>query len=59
MSNFGHLFWSGVALACLVWYSTITFLVAYRGAHDIRGMLNRLREDASGEARDETGSPRA
>jgi hypothetical protein len=46
MSSWGQVFWSGVALACLLWYSTITFLVAYRGAFDIRGMLHRLREEA-------------
>lgn len=38
-----HWFWTLVFLACLLWYSTITFLVAFRGAIDIRGMLERLR----------------
>jgi hypothetical protein len=35
-------FWLAVALACLVWYSTVTIHVAIRGARDIRGMLDRL-----------------
>lgn len=45
MSTFWHL----LIWACVVWYSTITFLVAVRGWHDIVGMLRRLRD---GEALD-------
>ena len=44
MNSAGQLFWSLITLACLVWYSTMTFLVAYRGVVDIRGMLGRLRQ---------------
>jgi hypothetical protein len=44
MSAAAHWFWGLTTLACLVWYSTITFLVAYRGVIDIRGMLGRLRQ---------------
>lgn len=40
MSTFWHL----LIWACVVWYSTITFLVAIRGWHDIVGMLRRLRD---------------
>ena len=39
-----HTFWSLLAIACLVWYSTITIYVAIRGAIDIKHMLARLRE---------------
>ncbi len=44
MSAAAHWFWGLTALACLIWYSTITFLVAYRGVVDIRGMLGRLQQ---------------
>ena len=44
MNLTAHWFWNLIALACLVWYSTMTFLVAYRGVTDIRGMLGRLRQ---------------
>jgi hypothetical protein len=40
MSTFWHLLvWS-----CVVWYSTITILVAVRGWKDVVGMLKRLRD---------------
>lgn len=39
-------FWSILATATLVWYSTITLLVAYRGFFDIQHMLKKL---SSGE----------
>jgi hypothetical protein len=51
MSAATHWFWGLVSLACLVWYSTMTFLVAYRGVIDIRGMLGRLQQ---GQLDDET-----
>ena len=44
MNGTTHWFWTLVVLACLGWYSTMTFLVAFRGALDIRGMLARLRQ---------------
>ena len=44
MSTVTHWFWGLTSIACLVWYSTMTFLVAYRGVVDIRGMLGRLRQ---------------
>jgi hypothetical protein len=44
MSTAAQWFWGITTLACLVWYSTMTFLVAYRGVIDIRGMLGRLRQ---------------
>jgi hypothetical protein len=36
-------------MACVIWYSTITFYVAIKGAGDIKQMLARLgktKEDA-------------
>ena len=38
------LFWKLLTAACLIWYTTITVYVAFRGAADIRGMLKRLSE---------------
>jgi hypothetical protein len=43
MSNFAHWFWTLLTAACLIWYLTVTILVAYLGAIDIREMLIRLR----------------
>ena len=39
-----HWFWGSLTLLCLVWYSTITVYVAFRGAKDIKNMLKRLDE---------------
>jgi hypothetical protein len=39
-----HWFWWLVTLAVLVWYSTVTIYVAFKGARDIRQMLRRLNE---------------
>jgi hypothetical protein len=35
-------FWYGLTIAALVWFSTITVYVAFRGAFDIKHMLARL-----------------
>ncbi|WP_397568177.1 hypothetical protein [Schlesneria sp. T3-172] len=35
-------FWSLLAIATLVWYSTITLFVAYKGVFDIQHMLKKL-----------------
>ncbi len=37
-----HWFWWIVAMACIVWYSTITVYVAIKGLGNIRDMLKRL-----------------
>lgn len=37
-----HPIWFMLMTACVVWYSSITVYVAFRGAADIRGMLKRL-----------------
>lgn len=46
-------FWWYLAMACLVWYSTITVYVSIRGVLDIKNMLGRLdalrNEQGSGE----------
>jgi hypothetical protein len=47
-----HWFWWILAMACVVWYSTITVYVAIKGAADIKHMLARL--DAA-NAREEAG----
>jgi hypothetical protein len=39
-----HWFWGFLTLACLIWYSTVTIYVAFKGASDIRHMLRRLSE---------------
>jgi hypothetical protein len=39
-----HWFWGILTLACLVWYSTITVYVGFKGFKDIRSMLKRLGE---------------
>ena len=44
MNGSGHWFWTLVTVACLLWYSTITVYVAFRGVFDIRFMLARLRQ---------------
>ncbi len=40
-----HWFWAGLTMACVIWYSTITIYVAFRGYRDIIGMLKRLQDD--------------
>jgi hypothetical protein len=35
-------FWYWLTIAALVWFSTITVYVAFRGAFDIKHMLARL-----------------
>jgi hypothetical protein len=37
-----HWFWWALTAACVIWYSTITFYVAIKGAKDIKNMLARL-----------------
>ena len=38
-----RLVWWVLSWACVVWYSTLTFYVAFKGAADIRRMLKKLR----------------
>jgi hypothetical protein len=46
-----HPFWWALSCACVIWYSTLTFYVAWKGAHEIRAMLLALRagDEAKGE----------
>ena len=37
-------FWMILSAACVIWYSSITVYVAFKGAFDIRDMLARLDE---------------
>jgi hypothetical protein len=39
---FKHWFWLLLAAASLVWYSTVTVYVAWKGIKDIKKMLQRL-----------------
>jgi hypothetical protein len=47
MNPHGHPFWWLLVGAVLLWYSTITFLVAWKGLADIRRMLKRLGKTAA------------
>jgi hypothetical protein len=48
-----HWFWLSITIACIVWYSTITIYVAFKGVADIKQMLARLATEAQrdGETR--------
>ena len=37
-------FWLIVTAACVLWYSTITIYIAFKGAKDIKHMLSNLSE---------------
>jgi hypothetical protein len=45
-----HWFWLLLTIACVVWYSTITVYVAFKGAIDIKNMLARLEATKKQEA---------
>lgn len=45
----GHWFWYLMTAACMVWYSTVTVYVAFKGFIDIKKMLRRL---ANGNLKD-------
>jgi hypothetical protein len=49
MSPHGHLVWWLITVACLGWYGTVTLVVAWKGARDIRVMLMHLRESGEKE----------
>jgi hypothetical protein len=46
-----HWFWGLLTLAVLVWYSTITVYVAFKGVFDIQHMLQELAARGAGEER--------
>jgi hypothetical protein len=37
-------FWKVLTWACLIWYSTITVFVAFKGVADIKSMLRNLSD---------------
>ena len=41
-----HFFWWLLTMACVVWYSTITVYVAFKGLADIKEMLAKLGKDS-------------
>jgi hypothetical protein len=48
-----HWFWWFMTMACVVWYSTITVYVAFKGGADIKNMLARLDATKAREDREE------
>jgi hypothetical protein len=47
-------FWWLLAMACVVWYSTITVYVAIKGAADIKQMLARLSENQTSTSEEDS-----
>lgn len=47
--NLAERFWWLMTFAGIVWYSTVTIYIAFRGALDIRQMLQRLEEQHAGD----------
>lgn len=45
-----HWFWLALTAAVVIWYSTITVYVAWKGAKDIKNMLARLGGTKDSEA---------
>jgi len=41
----GEVFWLILTVACVVWYSTITFYVAIKGVGDIKNILKSLKSN--------------
>jgi hypothetical protein len=45
-----HWFWLLITIACIVWYTTVSVYVGFKGIADIKQMLARLSEKkAAGE----------
>lgn len=49
MTGESHWFWLAMTIAVVVWYSTITIYISFRGAFDIKEMLGRLEKLAKEE----------
>jgi hypothetical protein len=47
-----HWFWLSLTIACIVWYSTVTIYVAFKGIADIKQMLARLSDKRASEERE-------
>ena len=54
-----HWFWAAMTAAVVIWYSTITIYVAFRGVLDIKGMLGRLKDGADKAADDAKQGPKS
>jgi hypothetical protein len=44
-----HPFWFCLTAACIVWYSSITIYVAFKGYMDIKHMLENLKNNHTNE----------
>ena len=40
-----RIIWTLLAAACVIWYATITILVAWKGGIDIKRLLSKLGRD--------------
>jgi hypothetical protein len=49
MTGETHWFWLAMTIAVILWYSTITIYISFRGAFDIKEMLGRLDQLAKEE----------
>ena len=52
MTSILEWFWWLLAIASVLWYVSITFYVAVRGAFDVKHMLRRLANAMSDDADD-------
>jgi hypothetical protein len=50
-----HWFWLSITIACIVWYSTVTIYVAFKGIADIKQMLARLSDERASWERETRG----
>jgi hypothetical protein len=48
-------FWLVITIACIVWYSTVTVYVAFKGIADIKQMLARLATEAQRHGEEKEG----
>ena len=39
-----HWFWLLLTAVCVIWYSTVTIYISFKGSKDIKTMLRRLDE---------------
>jgi len=44
-----RILWTLLSAACVIWYATITILVAWKGGGDIKKMLSKLGQDKDAE----------
>ena len=42
MMEFYHWFWGLLTIGILVWYTTLTVYISYKGVYDIKHMLKKL-----------------